>query len=58
MVEIKTFIILKSTKTNLVICNVIISAHALNLHWTEHPANVVNDFYVGGRGLLASQFVY
>jgi len=35
----------------LVISNIVIRAHALYLHWTEHPANIVNDFNVRGSGL-------
>jgi hypothetical protein len=37
--------------THLVVCDVIIGAHALDLHRTEHPANVVDYFYIGRSGL-------
>jgi len=37
---------------HLIISNVIVRAHSLNLHWTQHPANVVNDLDISSRGLM------
>ena len=37
--------------SHLVISNIIVRAHALYLHRTEHPADVVNNLYVGSSGL-------
>lgn len=41
--------------THFVISNVIVRAHSLNLHGTEHPANIVNDFYISRSGLHKNQ---
>ena len=38
-------------RTYLVVRNIIIGAHALDLHGAQHPANVIDNFYVG-RGRL------
>lgn len=38
-------------ESHLVICDVIVRAHALNLHWAEHPAHVVNDLDICRRRL-------
>jgi len=35
----------------LVISNIIVGTHALYLHRTEHPANVIDVFNVSGSGL-------
>jgi hypothetical protein len=39
------------SETCLVIGNIIIRAHALNLHRTEHPADIINNLYISWRGL-------
>lgn len=35
----------------LIISDIVICTHALNLHGTQHPANVVDDLNVVGRCL-------
>ncbi len=37
--------------TNLIISNIIVRAHPLNLHGTQHPTHVIDNFYVGRGGL-------
>jgi hypothetical protein len=41
----------------LIIRDIIICAHALYLHGTEHPANVIDDFYVRRRSLRKDNLV-
>jgi hypothetical protein len=37
--------------THFVISDKVVRAHALDLRWAEHPADIVNDFDIGGSGL-------
>lgn len=34
-------------KTYFVISDKVVRAHALDLRWAEHPADIVNDFDIG-----------
>lgn len=35
----------------LVVSDVVISAHPLDLHWTQHPTHVINNLNISSRGL-------
>lgn len=37
--------------TDLIVRNIVVCAHSLYLHWTQHPANIINDFYVSCSSL-------
>ena len=43
---------MKKLETYLKLSNIIVSTHALNLHRTEHPTDIVDDFDISGLGLL------
>jgi hypothetical protein len=39
----------------LVVCDIVVHAHPLDLHRTKHPTDIVDDLNVSGRRLEQSQ---
>ena len=39
----------------LVVGDIVVGAHALDLRRSQHPADIVNDLEIGGRGLQRQQ---
>lgn len=38
-------------KSHLIVGNIIVCTHSLNLHRAEHPADIIDDLNIGGSGL-------